>query len=202
MENNSLFSTTKPNGEIILEKTLKELKYDFSFIDKITVLTPEQQSIQLLELIGKWIADPVRKNNHHIWRKLLSDSDVEKIICKTDFRKKAALLFKNAVFTPEAASAIASGFGKGSKAVHCEKDDVFISEENKYNTVSSYTATSDDTIQKWRVLISDGTGKPVKSKPILPSYARAESGFSLKISDAVICIIIAAILIMSVRAGV
>lgn len=29
LENNSLFSTTKPNGEIILEKTLKELKYDF-----------------------------------------------------------------------------------------------------------------------------------------------------------------------------
>ena len=184
-------STDVPKTVRIIEPTSS---YDFSVLEKAKELTSEQ----LFDIMKNLVSDPVRKNDPFIWRGLLSDSEVRNIISEKKFRKKAANFFKRTTFTPEAASAIASGFGKGSKAVHIYKDDIVISEEDLQKLALSYEASEhDDTLQKWRVLISDGTGKPVKSKPLMPSYAHSEQGFHIKVSDVIVCIIIAVIFIIA-----
>ncbi|MBQ8781056.1 MAG: DnaJ domain-containing protein [Oscillospiraceae bacterium] len=175
------------------EAEKKKPAFDFGSIgslDDFTIIVFTQEDV--FEIIKEWIADPIKKNNHHSWRMLLSMPDVEEMLFDINFRKKAQMIFKGVLLSPEAASAIASGFGRGSKAVHYAKDDK--SPDSLSTDKLGKFPTGNGSMQRWQVLISDGTGKPVKTKPTLPGYARPSD--RIKITDIIICIIIGAVLIL------
>ena len=170
-------------------------EFDFSQLSCFKyAAVPVYTAENILMIMKDWLADPVFKNNHHLWRSFLSNPDVEEIILDVKFRKKAQAVFKKATFSPEAASAIASGFSKGSKAVHYDKDDKIPDSSSSYNI--AVPLNDNRALQQWKVLISDGTGKPVKSKPLIPDYARSDIGFNFKVRDLIICILFIALLII------
>ena len=155
-ENSELFSSyTSGYYEQTEESSdLTEEPYDFNCVTLIyeaeVIMTASEIRKKLLQTMRKYISDENYKNNVEAWVNLFSGENFEEFIYDREFRKSAADIFWEILFTPEAASAIASGFGCGSRAV----------------PVNFYP------VQEWKVVISVGTGSPPpEQQPLLPSYA-------------------------------
>ena len=97
----------------------------------------------------------VARRDAEVWSYYFSRDDFELFIYDAEFRKEASNCVFGRLFSPEAASVIASGFGRGSRA----------------------KPVNFHPVQEWKVEISEGMGKNApKQSSLLPDYARSEFG--------------------------
>ncbi|MBQ8781057.1 MAG: DnaJ domain-containing protein [Oscillospiraceae bacterium] len=101
----------------------KESSYAFDFSsvndceEAIEAIPYNELKAYLLNTIKNYTADKEKKNNCTLWKKFFSSEQFERFYFESDFRRKASDIIFCETFTPEAASVIASGFGRGSKAI-------------------------------------------------------------------------------------
>lgn len=101
----------------------KESSYAFDFSsvndceEAIEAIPYNELKAYLLNTIKNYTADKEKKNNCTLWKTFFSSEQFERFYFESDFRKKASDIIFCEIFTPEAASVIASGFGRGSKAI-------------------------------------------------------------------------------------
>ena len=127
----------------------------------------------LLNTIKKYVSDNETKNNCSLWKKFFSSEEFEQFYFESDFRRKASDIIYCETFTPETASVIASGFGRGTRAIPLKSD----------------------PLNQWRVDISNCEGKKSpKVEPLVPDYAQSYIYRDMTLKDLIFLIAVLIIL--------